>query len=183
MSSFDQIESLCRQDDLDFGAAECHGILSGLIAAAGPLELRHWLTLLYGNVDTNSIDSNDHALWEQLYQQTLQELAGNDLAFQLLLPDDERPLSQRTEALTDWCRGFLYGVSAANLKLGPDLPDTVNEIIQDMTQISSADYSEDEDEDDNAYMELTEYLRAGTLLIYTELQAPAQPSTDGPTLH
>jgi len=185
MTRFDEIESLCLQDDLDFGAAECHGILSGLICAAGPVDSVHWLTLLYE--DVNKIDNNDRALLEQVYQQTMQQLSGDELGFQLMLPDDEQSLSQRTLALTDWCRGFLYGISAANLKLGPDLPDDVNEIIHDLTQISAADYSDDQDEDnneaENAYMELTEYIRAGTMLIYTELQVPARPSPDSTVLH
>jgi uncharacterized protein YgfB (UPF0149 family) len=176
---------LCRQADLDFGAAECHGILSGLISTAGQIELQHWLGLLYSDGALDNLHNNDRVLWQSLYEQTLQQLTSNDLGFQLLLPDDAQPLSQRTEALTDWCRGMLYGISAANLKMGPDLPDDVNDFIQDLTHISSADYDEDEDsnEAETAYVELVEYLRAGTMLIYTELQIGVQPTTDKPILH
>ena len=183
MIDFDDIEDLCRQQDLDFGAAECHGILSGLICAAGPVDCVHWLTLIYE--DTDTIDHPSRTLLEQVYQQTLQQLGSDELGFQLLLPDDEQTLSQRTLALTDWCRGFLYGISAAKLKLGPDLPDDVNEIIHDMSQISTAGYSEDQDQEEaeHAYMELTEYIRAGTMLIFTELQAPAMQPPDSTVLH
>jgi len=183
MSSFDELEALCQQADLDFGAAECHGILSGLICVAGPIEQQHRLTLLYSDADLNSIAEEDRALWNQLHEQTLQQLASNELGFELLLPDDDVPLGQRTETLADWCRGFLYGISAADLKLGPELSDEVNEIVQDLTQISNAGYDEDEgdNEGERAYMELVEYVRAGIMLIYTELQAPPPP--DGATLH
>jgi len=187
MISFDEVESLCRQADLDYGAAECHGILSGLICVAGPVDEQHRLALLYNDTDPNSIPAEDSTLWEQLHEQTLQQLSSDELGFQLLLPDDDIPLSHRTESLADWCRGFLYGISAADLKLGPELADELNEIIQDMTQISGAGYDDDEAEDINegerAYMELAEYVRAGTMLIYAELQTPIQPSPDGATLH
>lgn len=185
MSSFDEIETLCQQADMDFGAAESHGILSGLICSCGSVEQQHWLALLYENSEQADLADSDRGLWNQIYETALQQLAGDDLDFQLLLPDDDQPLSQRTEALADWCRGFLYGISAGNLKPGPDLPDDVNEIIQDLTQISRASYDEEEEdnEGENAYVELAEYIRAGTMLIYTELQAQVQPSSDRPTLH
>jgi len=183
MTRFDEIESLSHQDDLDFGAAECHGILTGLICATGEVDFQHWLTLLYEN--TGNIDQHGRTLLEQLHQQTLQQLGGDDLGFQLLLPDDDQTLDQRTLALTDWCRGFLYGISIAKLKPGPGLPEDVNEIIHDISRISAAGYSEDQDQEEaeQAYMELAEYLRAGTMLIYTELQAPALRSPDNTVLH
>ena len=183
MTRFDEIEDLCHQDDLDFGAAECHGILSGLICAAGEVDSQHWLTLLYDNTD--NLDDRRRTLLEQLYQQTLQQLGSDDLGFQLLLPDDDQTLDQRTLALTDWCRGFLYGISAARLKPGPGLSEDVNEIIQDITRISAAGYSEDQDQEEaeQAYMELAEYLRAGTMLIYTELQVRPLRSPDNTVLH
>lgn len=185
MSSFDELELLCQQADLDFGAAECHGILSGLICVAGNIEQQHRLALLYSDAAPDSIKEEDRILWNQLQEQTLRQLNSDDLGFELLLPDDDVPLGQRTETLADWCRGFLYGISAADLKLGAEVSDEINEIIQDFTQISNAGYNDDEDdnEGERAYMELAEYVRAGTMLIYAELQTPAQPSHDGATLH
>ena len=36
-------------------------------------------------------------------------LRGDEMEFELLLPDDDAPLEQRATALSQWCQGFLYG--------------------------------------------------------------------------
>lgn len=186
MSHFDELEELCLQADLDFGAAECHGILSGLLCACSTLEQQQWLILLYDQEQINNLNADDLDRWHQLYQISSQQLSGDTLDFQLLLPDDELSLNLRTDSLADWCRGYIYGISAGKLELGSERSDNIKEIIHDLTQISNASYDEndaDDNEGEHAFMELVEYIRAGVMLIYAENQAPNQSSGNAQTLH
>lgn len=185
MSSFDEIETLCQQADLDFSASECHGIITGLICTAAA-SARPWLDKLYTDNSIHHINDTDLAHWNQLYTASLTQLSATELNFQLLLPDDQHLLSQRTAALTDWCCGFLFGISAGDLKLDQKLPADINEIIHDLAQISNAGYDEadNNNEGETAYMELYEYVRGAAMLIFSTLQSSSQTlNADDTRLH
>jgi yecA family protein len=182
MINFEELESACLQGGLSYTAAEIHGILTGLLCSPGVSDPETWL----GRIDEHPTDeADDNGPWSQLYQNTLAQLAGDTFDFRLLLPADDTPLRQRTEALADWCRGFLYGISNGNLQQKMELSDNVTEIIEDLTQISRAGHDEDDEDEEGeaAYMELVEYIRAGTMLIYAELHTPPTPPTDRSKLH
>ena len=102
--------------------------------------------------------------------------------FQLLLPDDDDELDERTEALGDWCLGFVYGLAAGGLSEDSELPEDTRELLMDFIEISRAsndvgelDDDSDEEEDEHAFVEIVEYVRTGVLLINEELQ-PLQTS-------
>ena len=99
-----------------------------------------------------------------------------------MLPDDDEPLEERVEALGIWCQGFVYGLAAGGIQEGADLPEDSDEIIKDILEISRAGYAIDDDavvdineDDEEAFMEVCEYVRMGVLLVYEELQ-PLQSS-------
>jgi uncharacterized protein YgfB (UPF0149 family) len=101
------------------------------------------------------------------------------MEFRPLLPDDERELPARVEALGAWCQGFLYGFGAAGTVAGTPLPETVTEVLSDLANISQAGAvgSASDEVEEEAYAELVEFLRAGVQLIYAELAGlrPRQP--------
>ncbi|HEX5637076.1 MAG TPA: UPF0149 family protein, partial [Gammaproteobacteria bacterium] len=90
---------------------------------------------------------------------------------------DEASLAERTEALAEWCQGFVFGLAAGGLKRETELPADTAELISDMVAISRAGLDQDEpdDTDEDAYMQLCEYVRMGVLLITEELQ-PVMPA-------
>jgi uncharacterized protein YgfB (UPF0149 family) len=98
--------------------------------------------------------------------------------FRLLLLDDDDALPERVETLAAWCQGFIYGLAAGGIKQDTELPEDTAELLRDMVEISRAGQETDdalaeeseEDDDEVAYMEIEEYVRMGTLLIYEELQ-------------
>jgi len=180
MISYAELESACLQNGLNFATAEVHGILTGMLCADVNRVQQDWLTLIAA---PQSVASSDYEPWSLLYQTTLSQLADGEFEFQLMLPDDDTPLQQRTEALADWCRGILYGLSNSKLQQQMKLSDNVTEIIEDLTQISRAGHDADDDAEEAAYMELVEYVRAGAMLIYAELQLPLASATDQTMLH
>ena len=94
------------------------------------------------------------------------------LGFVLLLPADDEPLAQRTDALGHWCSGFLYGLALGGIREDAELPDTVSEIMKDFYEISHARFAYEvtDDADEEAYMEIVEYVRMSVLLLHAELQ-------------
>jgi uncharacterized protein YgfB (UPF0149 family) len=101
--------------------------------------------------------------------------------FSLLLPDDDESLADRTHAMQEWTQGFLLGIALAGLQDMNDLPEDSKELIDDFIEISKAgqfDISNQEESED-AYLHIIEYLRMGVLLIAEELQ----PSSSSATIH
>ncbi|MDP3931048.1 MAG: UPF0149 family protein, partial [Methylococcaceae bacterium] len=67
-----------------------------------------------------------------------------------------------------WCIGFLAGVGFANPK--SNWPGDVTEILKDIVEITKLETEDVAGEDDeNALMEVTEFLRSAVLLLRDEL--------------
>jgi len=98
-------------------------------------------------------------------------LVRDQMEFMPLLPGDDSPIAQRVEALAAWCSGFLHGLGSGGLKEGSDLPEVVQEIVRDFVQMTQAvvDPEETEEANEEAYVELQEYLRASAQLVYETL--------------
>lgn len=162
------------------GAAEVHGLLSGLAAAGARFTEAQLRALLKDELDVEL----DEDTWRELraIDRTLRrQLADDDLGFELLLPDDDRPLDERVEAMADWCVGFLagFGTGTGGRKDGEFSEDvrmllgTIGEFTQ--AEVGGGDDNAGEDADDAAekdFMELVEYLRIAALTIFLELAAP-----------
>jgi uncharacterized protein YgfB (UPF0149 family) len=73
--------------------------------------------------------------------------------------------------LAQWCRGFLYGFGSARPLQAVKLPATVDEILRDIAHIGGAeiDVGASGEEEEEAYAEVFEYLRAGVQLVHDEL--------------
>ncbi|VAW68645.1 FIG001590: Putative conserved exported protein precursor [hydrothermal vent metagenome] len=173
-------EALARAD-ADLVASESHGVLCGMSCVVRKTELGDWLGQVFEESDMNNLLIKEASqLLVGLYNDTLLQLSHSDVDFQLLLPDDEDSLAQRVEALAAWCQGFTYGLAAGGLKKNQKLPEDTAELIKDMVEIARAghDLGEDSESDEDAYMQLYEYVRMGVLLINEELQpahVPPQP--------
>jgi hypothetical protein len=116
------------------------------------------------------------------YSETLRQLNDPVLEFEPLLPPETDPLGTRVEALAEWCLGFLLGLSEGGITDPERLPSDASEVVQDMVNISRAGSYEfdDSEEDEAAYVELLEYVRAGVLLVNEELNpTKAPPQGDG----
>ena len=150
--------------------SEARGCLCGALCLRPDYSRADWLDELLPEADPATAD--DGAL-ATLFFESAGALARPDMEFEPMLPGDDAPLESRVEALAAWCQGFLYGFGAAGTAARAVLPDTVTEVLADLAQLSQAGVlaaSEPEVEED-AYIELVEYLRAGVQLVYEELDA------------
>lgn len=101
---------------------------------------------------------------------TVEQLGETDFGLELLLPDDDAPVSERGEALVAWCRGFLGGVGLAGIE--PKLGEEAREALGDVARIAESDVSYDDPEaDEEALAELEEFVRVAALLIHGDCLA------------
>jgi hypothetical protein len=185
LNRFETLDEALKGAGLLTGAAEAHGMLCGLLCAQDGVTFEDWVMHILGEEESDdvSLRESEQAL-RRIYEDTVQQLSDPSYGLRLLLPEDEEPLTARSQALADWCRGFLFG-----LALGPDKPlerltGDAAEVSKDLSEIGglvSATVREGNEEDEQAYAELTEYVRVGVVLIYEELQRPSTVSgnTDG----
>lgn len=166
-------DSLLRVDAM-MAAAEAHGALCGMLCARGTVELSTWIEHVLGpkqNYDNLHELARELA---QLHSATLEQLNDAVADFHLLLPDDEEALEQRVAALASWCQGYVYGLAAGGIAEGTELPADSRELLVDFVEISRAgmddSLSEDEEADEIAFFEISEYVRTGVLLVNEELQ-------------
>jgi uncharacterized protein YgfB (UPF0149 family) len=179
---YDELDDLVVHLRLAASASDLHGSLCGFLAGNGQVGRRPLLEVLHLDAGGITVAPDDQAVLDQLVRQSEAELADPELGFEPLLPADDRPLSERADALVDWCRGFLGGFGLG----GPDtlakVSEEGNEILRDLGAIASAslDFG-DEDEDEDALIEVHEFVRMGAMLLFTECHIPNQPSSG--TLH
>jgi yecA family protein len=162
-------------------AADCHGLLAGLICASGFADPKVWVAEVFEAYDPRDVmQAQAFRTLQKLCEVTFAGLNSPELDFELLLPDDTEPLSDRTEALGDWCSGFLAGLGIGGLPESKQMSHELNELLEDISQISRVEFDLDEpdEEDQVSFEEVAEYVRVGVLFIHEELQpAGASPPT------
>ena len=178
--SFPDYDDLVRAlDDLESlsTASETHGVLCGLLLARG-VELEAWLQHVIGAADKvpgELLQNELEALLQQLYRATVYQLEDPNLGFYLLLPRDDAALGERADALAKWCEGFVYALGLGGVAENLLTEEDLKEFLANMSEISHATAEREDDEDDEqAYVELVEYVRMGVLLATTELQLAAE---------
>jgi uncharacterized protein len=80
-------------------------------------------------------------------------------------------------ALSDWCQGFLWGIGHAQ-NTSAQWSKEMGGILKDMVEFTKLDteIEEDNDEDEEALIQIHEYLRAAVLIIRDELNQPLSES-------
>lgn len=180
------VDAALRRLDAGMSVAECHGVLTGWLCAAHGLTREQWLGHIAPELNAGDVLAQEAAdTLEGLRQAVVTQLNDTMLNFQPLLPSDDRPLAERVEALGEWCQGFLLGMSLGGLKEVAKMPGDSGEALRDLVQLSRAGSYEvgEDEEDEEAYTELLEYVRTAVLLVNEELNpSRAAPQMDS-TLH
>lgn len=162
-------------------------MLAGLICSEGALDGEHWLQHLMHQAGKQVLDDAEaEAVLLVLHGETVRQLSDATLDFHLLVPSEDAAIAERTEALAEWCQGFLSGLGLGGLDELERLPEESAEATRDLAQIALAANYEvtGDEEDEKAYSELMEYVRTAVLLINEELNpVKAPPRQEGDRLH
>jgi uncharacterized protein len=104
------------------------------------------------------------------------ELGASDMSFRLLLPSEDRPLGERTRCLAHWCSGFLTGFGAAEPVIESEEAGDALRMVEQIAR-AATDPESDQEEEESAYAELTEFVRVAVLLLREEcLARSSRPS-------
>lgn len=174
-ADFAAIRRMLDKLNASWEPAEAHGAFCGRACLSGAAALQDWLKDVSSESDADDLLAREAAQHLQAFAaSTLLKLEAGQLAFQLLLPDDDTALEIRTVALADWCHGFMHGLSSAGgADQGPfaDALEAgeVSEIIEDFSQITRAAADADGGEEaERSFAELEEYVRVSVQLVYEE---------------
>lgn len=184
MLNYSELSELLRQSGSAAHAADCHGFLCGHLCVTDMPERDTWEEYLDLQTDEDATARECHEQIDRLLEETQRYLVSPELDFQLLLPDDHTPLSDRVVALGEWCNGFLNGF-ALGQRAGTVIANGEGkELIENFTRICQVESGQVGDEsDEQALFELIEYVRLGAIYIHDMLQ-PDDAGTDRKeTLH
>jgi len=154
--------------------AECHGVACGLLCRLPNASLDAFIGLL-GMLEL--VDAPGTGLkmsLEELLNSTRSQLEDEDMGLSLWLPNDDEILEERTLAMAQWCSGFLAGIGSSGDDTLETLSEDANEALADLQQISTADVVDtaENEEDENAFTEIVEYIRVVILMIREDLRGP-----------
>lgn len=173
--TFREIASVLDRTGSRVVAAEGHGCLCGALCTTADYTLERWLNEII-SLESDPMGEQVEAepslsSLRVLFDDTRRALRGQQMEFQLLLPDDDEPLEQRAAALAQWCQGFLYGFGTGKPVAPERLKGQIDEILRDLTEIARATVGVEApgEEEEQAYAEIVEYLRVGVQLIHDEL--------------
>ena len=176
MFDFDRVQVALEGLGADVDAAEAHGTLCALLLedAGLPIWLGHTLDELPDSSDV--LAAERLGVLEELYTLTVEQFDNDELALQILLPDESDDFGVRLLALASWCQGFLYGFGV-NTTIDEDgLDDDARECLSDLLEMSKLSHEEEASEAaEQQYVELVEHLRIVTLTLHDSLRA-AKPS-------
>lgn len=160
---------------LSVSASDLHGSLTGLLCGGGKAQAGNWLAAL--ELDADLGEAEKDPMLRQFHRQCREQLDDSELGFAPLLPDDETSIAERSEALAEWCRGFLGGFGLAGTGESTTLQADAREIVADFSAIAGADFSyAGNEEDEEALSEIIEFVRVSVLLLYAEHGCPATPA-------
>lgn len=163
LPSWSEVRTAIAQLALAQTPAELHGALCGWLAGGGD-DTPDWLGQVMADTALPQ-PARDGAL-DHLRAASVDQLDDRGFGFELLLPDADVGLSERSGALFDWCRGFLggFGLAAGS---NPPLSDEGGEALSDIARLAAATPQDDgDDEDEEALAEIEEFVRVATLLIH-----------------
>jgi len=175
---FDEFANHLLDQGLLASPSQLHGCLCGLLGAGAPAQPEYGLDALAQALDLE-VHGELASRIMQLYTVTEAALQDEEFTFLPLLPDEEEEIALRAAALASWCDGFLAGVAyvtATADNSGSALSQETGEILRDIAAMAQAESAEDESEEEaeDSYMELMEYLRVAVVNVFMDSQATAQ---------
>ena len=161
-----EIAAELRSLEAGLDPSELHGSLCGFLAGGGKHDRKGWFAQVMSD-PLLSAPETDGPL-DRLYGASTRQLESPDFEFELLLPPEDRPVSERGDGLLAWSRGFLGGFGlAAGAK--PPLTEESEEALADLARIAASDLSyEDPDADEEALEEVSEFVRVTVMLLHSD---------------
>ncbi|WP_114325718.1 UPF0149 family protein [Candidatus Colwellia aromaticivorans] len=167
---FASTQAVITTENIQSHASEIHGVLTGLVCAGFTFEEQSYIGMLNDLFNNGEVFPDPvKAIIKKMYSELWADILDDDYAFQLMLPDDDDSIVERGHALGNWVQGFNLGFGLQQ-KNSPVTSSEVKEVLTDFAEIANLSDEMEEDEDtEQAYFEISEYVRISALLCFTEL--------------
>lgn len=178
---FASAQATITTENITAHTSELHGVLTGLICAGFPFEEQGYLTMLNDLFNNGEgFPANVKTTIKQMFSELWADILDDSYTFQLMLPDDDDSLVERGHALGAWVQGFNLGFGLQQ-KDKPVTSAEVKEVITDFAEIANlSDDMEEGEDSEQAYFEISEYVRISALLCFSELGTlPAKMASNG----
>ena len=184
IGNFEELQSMLEERDAQMGAAEAHGLASGMLCVQFDADFNRWVVAIFDTEEQlEALTKDDKQSLIGLFQGTLELLKEEDFIFDLLLPDDDERIGIRACALSEWCQGFLYGVAYMGVGDDKDWGEECMSVLRDLMEISRLDSDNSDDSDERSFMELQEYIRMAVQTLLQKLQTLDASASEVPTVH
>ncbi|MDP0562605.1 MAG: UPF0149 family protein [Candidatus Endonucleobacter sp. (ex Gigantidas childressi)] len=166
--SFNELANMLAKINCSHCPSEIQGTLCGQLSAGLRFSATQWLQYASCMLDDKNLNNNCKSLISRLYTVTLEQLEDPDFPIALMLPDDNKAIQLRTEALGIWCQSFLSGFGEGQVK--EPLNDDIKEVLQDFSNIAQIENSINESENaERDLLEVYEYVRAALVSMFFEI--------------
>ncbi|WP_057830723.1 UPF0149 family protein [Colwellia sp. TT2012] len=180
LMDFPSIQAILTSEDVRSHASEIHGVLTGLVCAGFEFENQGYMVMLNDLFnDGDGFPTAVKIALKQMYNELWTSILDDTYSFNLLLPDDDDTMAERGHALSMWVQGFNLGFGLEQ-KDSPVVSAEVKEVLTDFSEIANLSDEMDEDEDtEQAYFEISEYVRISAILCFSELATPPNQESNG----
>jgi uncharacterized protein YgfB (UPF0149 family) len=187
LMDFASMQAILTSEDVKYHASELHGVLTGLVCAGFEFEDQGYMAMLHDLFnDGDGFPASVKTALKKMYSELWTSILDDSYSFNLLLPDDDDSMAERGHALSVWVQGFNLGFGLQQ-KDSPVVSKDVKEVLTDFVEIANLSDEMEEDEDtEQAYFEISEYVRISALLCFSELATPPnreENNDDKKTLH
>lgn len=184
LPNYDDFVELIAVLSLTISASELHGMMCGYLCAGADSQGEAYLRALSGNKKDDATRAATLAMFS-IYTVSQQQINNFDFEFELLLPDDNQPLSERALAFSEWCEGFTQGLTMAGIDVDQFYDEEAQEALQHLMEFAELDCDtlDIEEEDEKALMEVSEYARMAVIRLHGDLVMNERERDGSDTTH
>jgi uncharacterized protein len=155
---------------LELSGSALHGLMCGYLCAGADHQAEAFLRALLNNKRDSATRQAASTLFS-VFSVSQQQINNFDFDFSMLLPADEVPLLERTQAFSEWCEGFTNGLTLAGVGFHHLFEEDAQEALQHLTEFAELDCDtlDVDEEDEKALMEISEYTRMAVLRLHNDL--------------
>ena len=166
--AYQSLSSIFQRYNSDLSVAQSHGMATAMLCVNGRSDSINWLNEIFEAHE--QLIEEDKAQIVNLFEQTRSLLDPDDSLFEfdLFLPENV-DLSEQAVTLANWCEGFLWGIGYSQSKA--DWQEETDGILRDMVAFTKLDNEVEDDNDEAAFIQIHEYLRAAVLIVRDELSS------------
>lgn len=184
LPNYDDFVELIAVLSLSQSASELHGMMCGYLCAGADSQGEAYLRALSGSKKDEATRAVTLAMFS-IYTVSQQQINNFDFEFELLLPDDDQPLSERALAFSEWCEGFTQGLTMSGIDLDQFYDEEAQEALQHLMEFAELDCDtmDIEEEDEKALMEVSEYARMAVIRLHGDLVMNERERDGSDTTH